>query len=119
MNCDGLYADIVHINASGNQTFEDHDTFEILIEAYNNYKSSKVRNLDIGNWDFYYDKRWIDGAVKSAPYHPLQVVQIFFDTATYDEIERDEKVALKATKCSLPIMHQSNITRDHDCLCVV
>ena len=27
-------------------------------------------------------------------YAPLQVVVIFFDTATYDEIERDVKVAL-------------------------
>ena len=28
----------------------------------------------------------------SAPYHPLQVVQIFFDTPTYDEIEKDVSV---------------------------
>ena len=29
-------------------------------------------------------------------YAPLQLVQIFFDTATYDEIERDMKVTLEA-----------------------
>ena len=34
---------------------------------------------------------------------PLEAVYIYFDTATYDEIERDEKVALEAEKSSLPI----------------
>ena len=29
-------------------------------------------------------------------YAPLQVVQIYFDTATYDEIERDVKVTINA-----------------------
>ena len=29
-------------------------------------------------------------------YPPLQLVQIYFDTATYDEIERDVKVTLQA-----------------------
>ena len=29
-------------------------------------------------------------------YAPLQLVQIFFDTATYDEIERDERMTLTA-----------------------
>ena len=29
-------------------------------------------------------------------YAPLQLVQIYFDTATYDEIERDVKVTLEA-----------------------
>ena len=31
----------------------------------------------------------------SVEYSPLQVVYIFFDTATYDEIERDVKVNLE------------------------
>ena len=31
----------------------------------------------------------------SVEYLPLQVVYIFFDTATYDEIERDVKVNLE------------------------
>ena len=30
------------------------------------------------------------------PYIPLQVVHIYFDTATYDNIERDVKVTLNA-----------------------
>ena len=29
-------------------------------------------------------------------YSPLQLVRIYFDTATYDEIERDVKVTLEA-----------------------
>ena len=27
---------------------------------------------------------------------PLQVIQLYFDTATYDEIERDKKITLTA-----------------------
>ena len=45
----------------------------------------------IGIWDSR-KRRWVYGITISAPYHPLQVVQIFFDTATYDEIEKDVSV---------------------------
>ena len=34
--------------------------------------------------------------VTEIEYAPLQLVQIYFDTATYDEIERDVKVTLEA-----------------------
>ena len=34
--------------------------------------------------------------VTDIEYTPLQLVQIYFDTATYDEIERDVKVTLEA-----------------------
>ena len=30
---------------------------------------------------------------------PLEAVYIYFDTATYDEIEKDEKVVLEAALC--------------------
>ena len=33
----------------------------------------------------------------------MEAVYIYFDTASYDEIERDEKVTLVAAKSSLPI----------------
>ena len=32
--------------------------------------------------------------IMTKPYHPLQVVQIYFDTATYDEIVKDVSVTL-------------------------
>ena len=32
--------------------------------------------------------------IRKQPYHPLQVVQIYFDTATYDEIVKDVSVTL-------------------------
>ena len=35
-------------------------------------------------------------SVRTVPFAPLQLVQIYFDTATYDEIERDVKVTLEA-----------------------
>ena len=34
---------------------------------------------------------------RRVPYHPLQFVKIYLDTATYDEIEKDEKVSLEAS----------------------
>ena len=37
----------------------------------------------------------------SLEYAPLDAVYIYFDTATYDEIERDEKVALEASPFGL------------------
>ena len=91
MSCNGLYADVIHINTSVSQTLEDWDTFELLAEAYSNYKSLKVGHFEIGSWDSY-QQRWINGVANAAPYHPLQVVQIFFDTATYDGIDKDVSV---------------------------
>ena len=35
-------------------------------------------------------------SVATVEHAPLKLVQIFFDTATYDEIERDVKVTLEA-----------------------
>ena len=32
---------------------------------------------------------------------PLEAVYIYFDTATYDEIERDEKVSLLSPKANV------------------
>ena len=35
----------------------------------------------------------------SLEHAPLEAVYIYFDTATYDEIERDQKVALLKETC--------------------
>ena len=35
-------------------------------------------------------------SVKELPESTLQLVQIFFDTATYDEVERDKKIKTEA-----------------------
>ena len=33
---------------------------------------------------------------KEKPYSPLQLIQIFFNTATYDKIDRDVKITIEA-----------------------
>ena len=94
INCNGLYADadfkIIKID---NRT-KDYLALENLKHAYDEYKKMYVENmfLDKDNErSFTYLTR-----IKSTrkPYHPLQVVQIYFDTATYDEIVKDVSVTL-------------------------
>ena len=51
-------------------------------------KASKVNYL---NHTFFFNF-----PAASINYVPLKLVQIYFDTATYDEIERDVKVTLEA-----------------------
>ena len=57
------------------------------MEAYNDYKESNVKNLNLEE---------TTGGFETVPvvYHPLQVVQIYFRTATYDEIVNDVSVSL-------------------------
>ena len=57
------------------------------MQAYNDYKGLHVKNLILEEetGGFY---------TESLPYHPLQVVEIYFSTATYDEIVNDVSVSL-------------------------
>ena len=59
---------------------------KLVAEHYNAYKGNYSGNI---GFDADYGNRNSNATVK---YAPLQVVFIFFDTATYDEIERDVKV---------------------------
>ena len=56
-------------------------------QAYNDYKESNVKNLNLEE-----TTRWFETV--PVEYHPLQVVQIYFRTATYDEIVNDVSVSL-------------------------
>ena len=47
-------------------------------------------------------------------YAPLKAVYIFFDTATYDEIERDEKVLFS----SHPIFVIHSVFMNTMCICI-
>ena len=94
INCNGLYADAdFKIITIDNHT-KDYLALENLKHAYDEYKNMYVENmfLDKDNErSFTYLTRF-----KSTrkPYHDLQVVQIYFDTATYDEIVKDVSVTL-------------------------
>ena len=61
---------------------------ESLQEAYNAYKGSYVKNLLL-------KKQYTDFGTEGLPYHPLQAVQIYFSTATYDTIGKDASVTFE------------------------
>ena len=58
---------------------------ESLLEAYNVYKGAHVTNMVL---------KKIDDGYKtvSLQYYPLQLVQIYFNTYTYDKIVKDVSV---------------------------
>ena len=80
--------------------------------AYYNYKMEYVKHLSfnpkgeiLGKFVLFLDD-WahaplsLDGKVIPATmleHAPLEAVYIYFDTASYDQIERDEKVIVQAT----------------------
>ena len=58
------------------------------MQDYNNYKELNVKNMFLGhNQTIWY-------RTVPSTYHPLQVVQIYFSTATYDNIVNDVSVSL-------------------------
>jgi len=66
----------------------DRERFSPLLEEYNNYRDNYAGNI-VFDPDLYN----LSAKVKLRP--PM-LVQIYFDTATYDIIERDVKVTLEA-----------------------
>ena len=91
MACQGIYADVQYTN-NGQET-KDREKLSALQEEYNRHKLAFSEN-----WMFKYNDRYNEDLVdsmKAYPYQPLHVVQIFFDTATFDEVERDVKVTLE------------------------
>ena len=91
INCYGLYADTDYNPAKLSNNTKDYLVLERLRKAYDEYKSSFVKNMlpiDFG------DSLKTRYRIMTKPYHPLQVVQIYFDTATYDEIVKDVSVTL-------------------------
>ena len=88
--CDGLHADVNFENTTYNHDIKDSFAFESLIEAYSAYKEAYVKNLVLGDTNNGYE-------AVPLPYHPLQVVQIYFNTDTYDKIVNDVSVTLGGT----------------------
>ena len=87
VDCEGLYADVDFENSTNNENIKDKVVLESLMEAYNAYKDFHVKNLVLESTSSWYE-------TVPAVYHPLQVVQIYFSTATYDEIVNDVSVSL-------------------------
>ena len=76
-------------NSTSNENIKDRMAFESLIKSYEAYKSSHVENMILS-----YDKDTESYTAEKMAYHPLQVVQIYFSTATYDEVVNDVSVTL-------------------------
>ena len=87
VDCEGLYADVDFENSTKNENVKDEVVLKSLMQAYNDYKEIRVKNQIL---------EFRLGSYHSVPavYHPLQVVQIYFSTATYDEIVNDVSVSL-------------------------
>ena len=85
MKCEGLYADIEFVNVPNGryENIKDGFVLESLMNTYDNYKLSYVQNPTL-------DKRFRS----YNEHHRLQVVQIYFSTATYDKIVNDVSVTL-------------------------
>ena len=91
INCYGLYADTDYNPAKLSNNTKDYLVLERLRKAYDEYKSSYVKNMIL---EYTGDNQLTKYEIRKKPYHPLQVVQIYFDTATYDEIVKDVSVTL-------------------------
>ena len=92
MGCKGLYADVNFVKSTIGNASKDIDVLKSLINAYTIYKRHQIRSTVLT-----YDKdRPVQEEFKiaSKPYHPLRVVQIYFDTATYDKNVKDVSVTL-------------------------
>ena len=90
MACQGIYADVQYTNNTYSQVQEDLAKIGILQEEYDRYKETFAKNLILKHDD--YPETWSTLVV---PYRPLEVVQIYFDTSTYDQNEKDVKVTLE------------------------
>ena len=67
------------------------DFFQQLVHAYETYKTSQIESFEIIYDRHNYIQKF---KILPNPYQPLRIVQIYFDTATYDEIVKDVSVTL-------------------------
>ena len=84
---------------------KNHQKLFMLLDEYKSYKEKFARNIKFNPKSAYLSKYnsnnyflnsfqlTLDQTLK---FPPLKLVRIYFDTATYDEIERDVKITLEA-----------------------
>ena len=77
-----------YTNITEGQVKEDLPELANLQKQFNSYKRSFTENLVFD--------RSNSNHTSVIPYQSVQVVQIYIDTATYDEVEKDEKVTFEA-----------------------
>ena len=89
VGCEGLYADIDFVKSTSRE--HSNDSLATLIKEYEKYKRSQIDSFEIVHTDRTYGDQF---QIVRRPYQPLQIVQLYFDTATYDNIVRDVSVTL-------------------------
>ena len=102
VSCTGIYADVEF--AKNMHSKDSEKKVSLLQERYNDYKNRYARNIKFDSNDhnlsmlkcIYKLSRQLiltisDTTIK---YNQLQLYQIYFDTATFDVIERDVKMTL-------------------------
>ena len=102
VSCIGLYADVQYLNYNPDcdQPTPLKDDYERQLcsiqEEYHKYKNSFARNIVLmyeeDTWDMLELTLINRDNMYLKKYPPLQFFEIYFDTATYDQIERDVKV---------------------------
>ena len=85
VDCEGLYADVDFVNSTVGEKSRDIMVLESLMAAYKAYKEMQFKSMTLASNNH---------STVPLPYHPLQVVEIYFSTATYDEIVNDVSVSL-------------------------
>ena len=85
VDCEGLYADVDFVNSTVGEKSRDKMVLESLMAAYKAYKEMQFKSMTLASNNH---------STVPLPYHPLQVVEIYFSTATYDEIVNDVSVSL-------------------------
>ena len=92
VDCTGLYADVDYVNSLVHESSKSGYLLKSLIDDYEKYKRSQIDSFEI----VFNDSAAYGNQLQMVPkpYEPLRLVQIYFDTATYDKIVRDKSVTL-------------------------
>ena len=108
MTCEGMYADIYWKDGKMKNEM-DKEKYAELSSEYVNFKRENVKHFEFSSAPSYswgsipnYGKKiklqknenLLSG--RERPNSTLQLVQIYFDTATFDDIEKDKKIKIEA-----------------------
>ena len=87
-SCQGLVVDITNEQSDFSKTSNSIEKLIKLQKAYDIYKQLYADNLVFN--------LAASNSTSTVPYHSFQAVKNYFDSSTYDEIEKDVKVTLEA-----------------------
>ena len=102
VSCTGLYSDVNFYNDANKENYQlKFSNMTVNYQRYlNNYAENLIYNSSSRNLsktsNTSWSKLYLPFSASPKGFPPLHMVQIYFDTATYDEVERDTKVTLEA-----------------------